>query len=169
MRCILSFILMAFSTAVFAASPVFMDNYEEAVSSKNKNVLIVFGTDWCGHCVKLKKELNSLNLDDYVVCVVDAEERKDIRKKYSVSSYPTSIIINNEKEVSRKSGYDKAYKSWLESNRKPFPKEENLSHNSDCKCEKCKPNQSCSCGCSGECDCGFFCWCGCAWSKLFGG
>jgi thiol-disulfide isomerase/thioredoxin len=165
MRLFWSFVLAAISTTVFAASPVFVDDYEKAISNKDRNVLVILGTDWCSHCVKLKREVNSLNLDDYVVCVVDAEERKDIKKQHSVSSYPTSLILVNGKEVSRKSGYDKkSYEGWLESNRKA-PTKESFDHKSGCDCK----NKTCDCDCTGDCECGFFCWCGCAWSKLFGG
>ena len=105
--------------ATIAAEPVFSKKYEDALAQEDSNVLVIFGTEWCGYCNKLKRDINSLGFDDYTVCVVDADTRKDLRDKYGVKSYPTSIIVRNNKEVSRISGYDKEdYEKWLESNRK---------------------------------------------------
>lgn len=120
---VLALSLPAIPAITLAAPPVFVEKYEDAVSNKNTNVLVIFGTEWCIHCKHLKKDLKSFNLDDYVVCVVDAQERRELRKEYKLGSYPTSIVIKDGKEVSRKVGYEKNdYMNWLDSNRKPISK-----------------------------------------------
>lgn len=148
-------ILSAFipANAAGASEPVFSKKYEEAVAKEDSNVLVIIGTDWCGYCNKLKRDLGSLNLDDYTVCVVDADKRKDLRVKYGVKSYPTSIIVRNNKEVSRNSGYDKEeYEKWLESNRKEA-KPETPSRKCGPGC-KCDPDQGPGCKCNPDCKCG---------------
>lgn len=100
-----------------SAPPVFENDYEKAVESEGK-VLVIFGTNWCRYCKYLKKDMDSLNLDNYTVCVIDAEKRKDLIKKHGLNSYPTSIILEQKKESTRKSGYEKKeYQSWLDANR----------------------------------------------------
>lgn len=113
------FLAFVLASVSYGADPEFVNDYEKAISTRGKNVLVVIGAEWCGGCANLKKGLRSMDLDDYVVCVVDAEERKDLVKKYSVSVYPTSVIAFNKEEVSRKKGYDKSsYDSWLDKNRR---------------------------------------------------
>jgi len=111
-------LLVATSLSCSAADPVFTNNYEEAIENKKSSVLVVFGSDWCGNCIKLKDEIDQINLEDYVVCIVDVEKRKDLGKEYKVRSYPTSIIMKNKKEVSRKIGYKKSdFERWIDQNR----------------------------------------------------
>lgn len=109
--CALAFVL---GSASFGGEPEFLNQYEEAVSLKGKKVLLIIGADWCGGCVRLKKDLKSLGLEGYAVCVVDADERPDVCKRHSVSAYPTSLILSEGEEVSRKNGYEKrSYERWL--------------------------------------------------------
>jgi len=89
------------------SKPVVEDNYEKAISHKDKKVLIVFGADWCVYCVKLKTNLASKNLKDFVICEVNVDQREDLKKLYKVKSLPTVLILKNKKELSRMEGYDK--------------------------------------------------------------
>lgn len=98
----------------FASEPEFVPRYEDAVSMKEKKVLLIVGADWCRGCVRLKKSIDSINLKGYVVCFVDADERADICMSHSVSAYPTSLILFEGEEVSRNKGYEKrSYENWL--------------------------------------------------------
>lgn len=139
--------------ATFAADAVFVDAYEKAVAREDANVLVVFGTDWCTYCHKLEKDLKSLGLEDYTICVVDADKNKELRKQYGVKSYPTSVIVRNKKEVSRKSGYVRdEYENWLESNRKKSgPESPSRKCGPGCKCS---PDQGPGCKCNPDCKCG---------------
>lgn len=80
-----------------------------------KNLVIIFGAEWCVYCEQLKKSLSSINiLDNYIVCLVDIEKTPSTTKEFGVKSLPTSIIIKNNKEISRKVGYKKQeYELWL--------------------------------------------------------
>lgn len=112
------FIALAEPSQSFCSEPVFVENFEEAVSREDAKVLVIFGTKWCGHCKTLKKDIDSLNLEDYTVCMVDAEARKDLARKYGIKSFPTSLVIQGNKETARNKGYEKLeYQTWLDSNR----------------------------------------------------
>jgi thioredoxin-like negative regulator of GroEL len=96
----------------------FTEDYEEAMREKDRKIILVFGADWCPHCVVLKKHLEGMNLDGYLVCTVDVEENRDIKRKHAVRMLPTSIIMENGKEASRHKGFDKkSYDAWVEENR----------------------------------------------------
>lgn len=104
------------STTTLGNEPNLTKSYEEALNS-NKKALIIFSTDWCGYCERLKKDLKNTNTSNFIVCIVNAEKRNDLKKKYKVNSYPTSIIIENKKEIARKVGHNnKDYNYWLEKN-----------------------------------------------------
>ena len=96
----------------------YVQTYEQAMEIENKKVLVIFGADWCLYCQKLKGDLNILDLDEYVVCMVDADERAELKIKHSFKMLPTSLILLNRKEISRKSGYLKQdYMGWLKKNK----------------------------------------------------
>jgi thioredoxin-like negative regulator of GroEL len=96
--------------------PVFVDKYEEAVAIQGKKILFVFGSEWCGYCTVLKRDLKDMKLDGYVVCIVDVDQRPDLKRLYRASLLPTSVILKEGKEVGRKQGYSKEqYKNWLSS------------------------------------------------------
>lgn len=102
----------------WCAEPVFVESYEEAVSKEDTKVLVIFGAKWCKYCRILKDDLKSLDLDDYTVCVVDIDVNKDLARKYKAKSLPTSVVLENNKEMSRHVGYEKeGYQAWLNSNR----------------------------------------------------
>jgi thioredoxin 1 len=95
-----------------------IDNYEEVISSKNQNIILIFSADWCKYCNKLKGDIGNLDFGGYDHHIIDVDLNPDLKKQYSVKSLPTSILIKNNKEVSRKSGYDKKeYQKWLNINR----------------------------------------------------
>jgi thioredoxin-related protein len=113
-------ILMAASASAqeITSGVSYVQTYEQAMEIENKKVLVIFGADWCLYCQKLKGDLDLLNLDDYVVCMVDADERADLKGKHSFKMLPSSLILLNRKEISRKSGYTKQdYMGWLKKNK----------------------------------------------------
>jgi len=95
-------------------SPMFVEKYEEAVAIQGKKILLVFGSEWCGYCTILKRDLKDMKLDGYVVCVVDVDQRPDLKRLYNTRLLPTSVILKEGKEVGRKQGYSKdQYEKWL--------------------------------------------------------
>ena len=100
--------------------PIFEENYEKATSHGERNVLIIFGADWCKYCRVLKGDMPKMNLDGYVICIVDVTKNKDLKNSHGVSSLPTSIVMEKGKEVARTVGYSaQQYKDWLDDNRRP--------------------------------------------------
>jgi thioredoxin-related protein len=113
-------VLMAASASAqeLTSGVSYVQTYEQAMEIENKKVLVIFGADWCLYCQKLKGDLDLLNLDEYVVCMVDADERADLKGKHLFKMLPTSLILLNKKETSRKSGYSKQdYMGWLKKNK----------------------------------------------------
>lgn len=96
------------------------DDYPKAINLTtiyHKELLIIFGADWCPYCKSLKKDLNGLNgLKKYLVCIINTDKDKyGLVEKFNIKGLPTSIIIDDkERELARKTGYTKqAYESWL--------------------------------------------------------
>jgi protein disulfide-isomerase len=94
--------------------------------SENKIVLMDFtGSDWCGWCIKFKKEvLDTAEFQAYaaknvVLVELDYPNKKvqsdDLKKanaalksKYDVHGYPTLVVLDqNGKEIGRQAGYSK--------------------------------------------------------------
>jgi thioredoxin-like negative regulator of GroEL len=98
--------------------PHFTEDYEEAMREKDRKVILVFGADWCPACVMLKKHLKEMSLDGYLVCTLDVDENRGVKRKRGARMLPTSIIMEDGKEVSRHVGFDKkSYDAWVEENR----------------------------------------------------
>jgi len=98
--------------------PQFIEDYDAAMREKDRKVILVFGAEWCPHCVTLKENLKGMNLDGYLVCLVDVEKHKGARKYHAVRILPTSVILKDGKEMSRKRGFEKqGFEAWVEGNR----------------------------------------------------
>jgi protein disulfide-isomerase len=92
--------------------------------SENKIVLMDFtGSDWCGWCIKFKKEvLDTPEFQDYaaknvVLVELDYPNKKPqtdelkkanaaLKDQYKISGYPTLVVLDqNGKEIGRQVGY----------------------------------------------------------------
>ncbi len=91
--------------------------------SSGKYMLLDFsGSDWCGWCIRLEKEVFSQDAfndfaDENLVCVLvdfprakeQTEELKkqnlDLARKYSIRGYPTIIILSPNGTSVGKTGY----------------------------------------------------------------
>lgn len=101
-----------------AEKPEVTEDYEEAMNENERKVILVFGAEWCPHCVVLKNNLKDMNLEGYLVCLIDVDKNKDAQRKHSVRLLPTSVMLESGKEISREKGFDKArFEAWLEHNR----------------------------------------------------
>ncbi len=101
-------------------------DFEKASSgakASGKYMLLDFsGSDWCGWCIRLEKEVFSQNaFKDYaeenLVCVLvdfpsakkQSEELKkqnqDLARKYGIKGYPTIIILSPDGKPVGKTGY----------------------------------------------------------------
>jgi len=77
----------------------------------DRKVLLIFTTDWCGNCKKLKKDILPAGevrgpLGKYVVTDLDAEkEGRSLAGRYRVSGYPTLIVLDSSgRELKRMAG-----------------------------------------------------------------
>jgi protein disulfide-isomerase-like protein len=74
--------------------------------AKGEVVVVLFKTEWCGHCQKMaphfdkatsaldgSKDSNGKTLR---FVKVDCDENKELGKKYDVSGYPTIKILNDD-------------------------------------------------------------------------
>jgi protein disulfide-isomerase len=119
--------LVAFSAASMAAESGWLTDYEAAkkqAKEENKPILINFtGTDWCGWCIKIEKEIFSKDefkayaKENLILMEVDfpekkkqaeevKEQNKKLDKEFKIEGYPTIFLIDSEgKKLSEDIGY----------------------------------------------------------------
>jgi thioredoxin-like negative regulator of GroEL len=91
---------------------------DSSAKKEDTKVLVVFGAGWCKHCQVLKSDLGAMNTKRFAIDMVDVDEEPELKRKNNIRSLPTSIILFNGKEESRKVGYEKAeFSKWLDDNR----------------------------------------------------
>ena len=134
-RILLSLIAACGLLAVQAGEPAWMTDVPAAVAkakAENKRVLLDFtGSDWCGWCIKLHKEVFSQKefLDyadkNLVLVQVDFPQRKKqaaklkkaneaLSEKFKIEGYPTIVILNAEgKQVGSSFGYEPSPKEFI--------------------------------------------------------
>jgi protein disulfide-isomerase len=122
---LITLLALAFvSTA--SASAGWETNYEKALATaktEKKMVLLDFtGSDWCGWCIKLDKEVFSKPAfkkyakENLVLVELDFPQNKHqtkkieeqnaaLAKQYGIKGYPTIIILNSEGQQVGKLGY----------------------------------------------------------------
>ncbi len=117
------------STAIFAQD--WTTNFEEAkilASKKNQNIVLVFqGSDWCGPCIKLDREIWSTDIfkefskSHFVMLKADFPRKKAnqldseqiqrntlLAEKYNPSGYfPFVVVLNSDGKVLGETGYKK--------------------------------------------------------------
>jgi len=119
--------VLCVSAPIAFAAAGWEDDYDKAVAkakAENKMVLLDFtGSDWCGWCMKLDKEVFSkadfktFAKDNLVLVTVDFPNAKKLSRKtekqneelkgqYKASGYPTLVLADADgKEVHRIGGY----------------------------------------------------------------
>jgi protein disulfide-isomerase len=100
---------------------------QKTAEKEKKLILLAFsGSDWCGWCVKMDKEVYSDKKfiqkakDKFILVMIDSPQNKDIltklakrqnpelTKKYAVRGFPCSIVVKpNGDEVKRFGGYQR--------------------------------------------------------------
>ena len=128
--------LLATTFSVMAADKDWLTDLEEAkkiAAKENKSILIDFtGSDWCGWCIKLKKEVFSQKeftkeaSKHFVLVELDFPQKskqtkeekatnKALAKKYKIAGFP-SIVLTDAK------GKKYAQTGYLEGGPKPYLK-----------------------------------------------
>ena len=114
--------------ASLSASEGWLTDFEAAkvkASEEQKSLLLDFtGSDWCGWCIKLDKEVFSQQAfkdfaaDSLVLVELDfprakgqsAElkaQNKALAEKYNIRGYPTILVLSPEGELIEKTGYQR--------------------------------------------------------------
>jgi len=110
-----------------SAGAAWMTDFEAAkakAKAENKPLLLDFtGSDWCGWCIKLDKEVFSkAAFEDYakdslVLVELDfprdsskqtkevAEQNEALAQKYQIRGFPTILVLSPDGELIEKTGY----------------------------------------------------------------
>ena len=121
-----------FALAAFAKTSTpegWLDDYDAAIkkaAAENKHVVVDFsGSDWCGWCKRLDKEVFATDefkkgaAEKYVLLMVDspsdkslltpkaAEQNPKLVEKFNVHGYPTVVVLNPKGEEILRTGYKK--------------------------------------------------------------
>ena len=118
--------VLSFLVINSSAQAAWIHNYDQALKDAkkyNRPILINFtGSDWCGWCIRLKKEVFSKPVfknyasNNLILLELDFPRRKpqpskikkqnnNLAKKYRIRGYPTIILINEKGDVIARTGY----------------------------------------------------------------
>ncbi len=135
-------VCLAFALTAFPAfAGGWGDNYKEALATaakENKKVLLDFtGSDWCGWCIRLKKEtFDQSQFKEYadknlVLVEVDFPQGKTLppevkkqndtlQEQYHIEGFPTLILLDPQGKVIKQNvgylpGGPKGFINWVDS------------------------------------------------------
>ena len=118
--------VLCLSAPIAFAANGWDDDYDKALAkakAENKMVVLDFtGSDWCGWCMKLdkevfsKKEFKDYAKENLVLVEVDfprgkqqskklKEQNEKLKNEHSVRGYPTIIVLNSEGQKVGQLGY----------------------------------------------------------------
>ena len=121
-----SFAILALTAGMAIAKPGWTDDYDkglaQAKTEKKMSLLDFTGSDWCGWCIKLDKEVFSqAEFTDYaksnlVLVELDyprskeqtkelKEQNAKLQKEFKIQGYPTIIVLNSEGKKVGELGY----------------------------------------------------------------
>ena len=75
----------------------------EDIVRDNETVMLVFSTQWCSPCKKMKPVIENIQKENSKIKIVsiDADNNKKLVKKYGITGIPVFIVLKNTKEVFR--------------------------------------------------------------------
>lgn len=80
-------------------------------------ILVVFSAEWCKNCKIMEQDIinNISDLDSYIICIINMDDREDLKKMYKVKNIPDYILIKNNIEIKRHIGYKNYFEfyKWL--------------------------------------------------------
>lgn len=68
-----------------------------------KNVFY-FTADWCGPCKKVRPVVEDMIREGFHIQIIDVDIEKELVKNFEITSVPTFILFENEKQLNRISG-----------------------------------------------------------------
>ena len=112
----------AFSVSAATWSTNFEEAKAESVKSKKPMLVLFTGSDWCGYCIKLEKEVFSKSefekwaKDNVILVKLDFPRRtkqsdelkkqnRTLAGKFAIRGYPTVLFMGGDEKVVGKSGY----------------------------------------------------------------
>jgi len=63
-----------------------------------------FTADWCGPCKKVRPIVEDMNREGFYFQVIDVDIEKELVRSFEITSVPTFILFENEKQIDRISG-----------------------------------------------------------------
>lgn len=126
MRILLTlFVVLSLLALPCQAKPaVFKRGAFEEVQARAKDgyLLIDFSASWCGPCQRMEKttwvdpSVVEWLQGNVKVAYVDGQERKDLKEKFRVQSYPTFVLMKGDVEIDRTSGFQDSDQllGWLQ-------------------------------------------------------
>lgn len=120
--------LLATTNTATAGGEGWYDDFDEAVAAakeQKKDLLVDFtGSDWCGWCIKLDKEVFAHDeflvpaKENYILVALDfpsgeeakakvpnPERNEELQAKYDVGGFPTILMMTADGEVFAQTGY----------------------------------------------------------------
>ena len=123
-------ILLLLAFVLLATSPAFADEWQtdykaalQQATKEKKMVLVDFtGSDWCGWCIKLDKEVFSKSefknyaKKNLILLKVDfprskpqsaglKQQNQELKQKFAIQGYPTVIVLYSNGQQAGKLGY----------------------------------------------------------------
>jgi len=66
--------------------------------------LIKFSASWCQPCKSLAANFKHVDMGDVTLSEIDIDENLELAKQYGVRGVPTMVLVEDGKEIGRKSG-----------------------------------------------------------------
>ena len=88
----------------------YLEDLPDAVEQskrEGKDLLVLFTTDWCGPCRKLKRDLagDEAFRREVLICVVDCDKQKELSNLHQVRGIPDLRLYRKGEQVKRQTGY----------------------------------------------------------------
>jgi thioredoxin 1 len=83
-------------------------NFERDVLASGRQVLVAFGTSWCGPCRLMAPALRALAATEknrLIVAKLDVEANPATADRYGVERFPVCILFRDGQEIERLDGY----------------------------------------------------------------
>ena len=102
---VLSLLAVLGAHAASSVLDLIPDNFDKVVLKSGKPALVEFFAPWCGHCKNLAPVYEELAQnfgsasDKLVIGKVDADEHKDLGRKFGVQGFPTLKWFDGKSET----------------------------------------------------------------------
>ena len=90
-----------------AVSNLSANEFNNAVSTSGKLIVIDFWASWCGPCKMLSPIMDELSdeMTDVTFYKVNVDEERELASHFGISSIPTGLMIKDQKLVNQFVGY----------------------------------------------------------------